>query len=82
MQPLKVKPSERSNCWKPVRKVWFQKNDDKPKTKEEIRLILQEQSEKMKEAMSNIGFKTEVAEGWRKALKSKKNDLKSQNETS
>jgi hypothetical protein len=31
MQPLKVKPSERSNCWKPKGKVWFQKNNDNQK---------------------------------------------------
>jgi hypothetical protein len=31
MKPVKIPQRERSNCWKPKGKVWFQKNDDSKK---------------------------------------------------
>ena len=28
MKPIHIKGMQRSNCWQPARRVWFQKNDD------------------------------------------------------
>jgi hypothetical protein len=37
MKPIHIKGMKRSNVWKPARRVWFQKNDDRSRARDTVR---------------------------------------------